>query len=49
MRYVIVGAGAAGISAAKTLRKLDKEGNITLVSKDDKVHSRCMPQKSPGQ
>ena len=43
MRYVVVGAGAAGISAARTLRQLDREGDIVLVSKDDKVHSRCMP------
>ena len=26
MRYVVVGAGAAGISAARTLRQLDREG-----------------------
>ena len=39
MRYVVVGAGAAGISAARTLRQLDREGDIVLVSKDDKVHS----------
>ena len=45
MRYVVVGAGAAGISAARTLRQLDREGDIVLVSKDDKVHSRCMLHK----
>lgn len=40
--YVILGASAAGISAAKTLRELDKEGSIVIVSKDDKIYSRCM-------
>lgn len=40
--YVILGASAAGISAAKTLRELDKEGSIVIVSKDDKTYSRCM-------
>ncbi|MDB8789788.1 FAD-dependent oxidoreductase [Romboutsia sp. 1001216sp1] len=42
MDYVILGASAAGISAAKTLRELDKEGSIVIVSKDDKIYSRCM-------
>ena len=41
-KYVILGASAAGINAAKTLRKLDPKGNITIVSKDDKIYSRCM-------
>lgn len=48
MRYVIAGAGAAGISAARTVRQLDREGEIVLVSKDDKVHSRCMLHKFLG-
>ena len=29
MEYVILGAGAAGITAAKTIRKADKNGKIT--------------------
>ena len=33
MNYVILGASAAGINAAKTLRSLDKTGEITIVSK----------------
>lgn len=41
-KYVILGASAAGINAAKTLRKLDPKGSITIVSKDDKIYSRCM-------
>ena len=40
--YVILGASAAGINAARTLRELDKEVNIILISKDDKIYSRCM-------
>lgn len=42
MKYVIIGASAAGISGAKTLRELDKEAEITLVSKDTHVYSRCI-------
>lgn len=42
MNYVIIGASAAGINAAKTLRLLDSEGEITIISKDVNVYSRCM-------
>ncbi|MPW25858.1 NAD(P)/FAD-dependent oxidoreductase [Alkalibaculum sp. M08DMB] len=42
MKYLVLGASAAGINCAKTIRSLDKEGEITVVSKDDKVYSRCM-------
>ena len=42
MKYVIIGASAAAINAAKTLRMLDKEAKITLISKDTQVYSRCM-------
>ncbi|WP_142850058.1 NAD(P)/FAD-dependent oxidoreductase [Telmatospirillum sp. J64-1] len=31
MRYVIVGAGPAGVVAAETIRKLDADGTITLI------------------
>lgn len=40
--YVILGASAAGINAAKTLRELDSEANIIIISKDEKIYSRCM-------
>jgi len=42
MHYVIVGASAAGINAAKTLRNVDKNAKITLISKDEHIHSRCI-------
>lgn len=42
MKYVVIGASAAGISGVKTLRELDKEAEIILVSKDENVYSRCI-------
>lgn len=42
MRYVVVGASAAGISGAKSLRECDKYAEIILVSKDENVYSRCI-------
>lgn len=42
MRHIIVGVGAAGITAAKTIRKQDRDADIVMVSKDNHVHSRCM-------
>lgn len=42
MKYVIIGASAAGINAAKTLRLNDKTCDIVLISKDKEVYSRCM-------
>ena len=45
MGYVILGVGASGITAAKTIRKADKETEITMISTDEQVHSRCMLHK----
>ena len=42
MRYVVVGASAAGISAVSELRRLDKECSIILISKDEAIYSRCI-------
>lgn len=42
MRYVVIGASAAGISGTKTLRELDKNAEIVLISKDENVYSRCI-------
>ena len=42
MEYVVVGASAAGINAAKTLREINKDIEIILVSKDEYLYSRCI-------
>lgn len=42
MRYVVIGASAAGMSGVKTLRELDKNAEIVLISKDENVYSRCI-------
>ncbi|OGL48099.1 MAG: hypothetical protein A2161_12705 [Candidatus Schekmanbacteria bacterium RBG_13_48_7] len=34
MKYVIVGAGIAGVTAAKTIRNIDKTGEIILIGKE---------------
>ena len=39
MNYVIIGTGAAGIMAAKEIRKLKKDAQITMISADEQVHS----------
>jgi NAD(P)H-nitrite reductase large subunit len=41
MSYVIIGSGAAGVSAVEAIRSLDPEGVITLISEDpDLYYSR---------
>lgn len=35
MKYLIIGAGAAGLSAAESIRKYDKKGTVTVLSKDE--------------
>lgn len=42
MIHIIIGVGAAGITAAKTIRQNDPEAVITMISTDEHVHSRCM-------
>lgn len=44
-KYLIIGGGAAGIEAAKTIRENDESAIIDIVMKDDSVHSRCMLHK----
>lgn len=43
MKYVIIGASAAGVQAAEELRKLDKETKITVISQEKyPPYSRCL-------
>lgn len=42
MKYVVIGSSAAGINAIRELRKLDKEAEIVLISKDKEIYSRCI-------
>lgn len=42
MRYVVIGASAAGINGIRELRKIDKESEIILISKDNTMYSRCI-------
>lgn len=42
MKYVVIGASAAGINGIRELRKIDKESEIILISKDSKMYSRCI-------
>jgi NADPH-dependent 2,4-dienoyl-CoA reductase/sulfur reductase-like enzyme len=42
MKYMIIGAGAAGLSAATAIRKFDPKGNITVLSNEPfKPYSLC--------
>lgn len=45
MRHVIIGAGAAGLTAARRIRELDSTAEIVVISRDEHVHSRCMLHK----
>lgn len=42
MKYVVLGSSAAGISGVRELRKLDKDCEIVLISKDKEIYSRCI-------
>jgi NAD(P)H-nitrite reductase large subunit len=45
MTHIIIGAGAAGISAARTILKEKPDDSITIISEDKEVYSRCMLHK----
>jgi NAD(P)H-nitrite reductase large subunit len=48
MKIVIIGASAAGISAAKTIKASEPDTEVVIISKEDSVHSRCMLHKFLG-
>ncbi len=43
--YIIIGAGPAGILAAERIRLMEEDAQITVISTDEHVHSRCMLHK----
>lgn len=42
MRYVILGSSAAGVNAAKEIRRVDRDGEILMISRDETIYSRCI-------
>ena len=42
MNHVIIGAGAAGVAAARTILKESQEDTVVMISEDGEVYSRCM-------
>jgi len=48
MKIVIIGASAAGISAAKTIKASEPDTEVVIIAKEDRVHSRCMLHKFLG-
>lgn len=43
MKYLIIGNGAAGIAAAEKIRKLDKNGELSIISSEKyAVYSKCL-------
>ncbi|MCL1928733.1 MAG: FAD-dependent oxidoreductase [Treponema sp.] len=42
MNHVIIGAGAAGVAAARTLLKETEDDTVVMISEDTEVYSRCM-------
>jgi nitrite reductase (NADH) large subunit len=48
MKIVIAGAGAAGVAAAKKVKKLDESAQVVLISADEAAYSRVMISKVIG-
>ncbi|GHU48644.1 nitrate reductase subunit beta [Spirochaetia bacterium] len=42
MKYVVIGASAAGINGIAAIRRHDKDSEIVLISEDDAIYSRCI-------
>ena len=39
---VILGSSAAGVNAAKEIRRVDEDGEILMISRDETIYSRCI-------
>lgn len=46
--YVIIGSSASGLAAAQTIRRLQPDRDLLVLSKDKIVYSRCMLHKLLG-
>ena len=42
MKHVIIGASAAGLNAARKIRSLRPEDEISVISAEDSIYSRCL-------
>lgn len=42
MKYIVIGASAAGINVVQKLRELNPKDEIVMISKDEKIYSRCI-------
>ncbi len=42
MRFVVIGASAAGTNAVRKLRELNKNAEIIMISEDSSIYSRCI-------
>jgi NAD(P)H-nitrite reductase large subunit len=45
MKHIIIGIGAAAVSAARTILKEKPDDSVVIVSEDREVYSRCMLHK----
>jgi len=45
MKHLIIGAGAAAISAVRTILKEKDDDSVVIISEDNEVYSRCMLHK----
>jgi len=42
LNYLLIGASAAGLAAAETLRRVDPEGRVTILCRETRPYSRVL-------